>query len=388
MADETFLGFPRRTGRAGTRNHLLVLGINGLIAATAGHIAAALSGCKLVATPYGRGQYGADKECHFRQLVGIGANPNNGAVLIVGADRKSADEVAAAVATLCCASVAALTLDDVGQDALELAARGIRLGAAMLRDLSRARREPMAISQLYVGLECGQSDASSGLAANPLAGALADRLVDAGGTAVVGETLEWLGAEHALHGRGTRDGVGDRIVKAVMDRERAVTAAGVDLTGNNPGAENIAGGLSTIEEKSLGAIAKTGSRPIADILDFCGRPEEKGLYLMDGPSFSPESMTGFVASGTQLIVFTTGPGNSYCSLLAPTIKICANPASGAELKEQIDFDAANVLLARQSLDKAADALFAALIDIASGTLTWGEATGQGSECFTRIGASL
>jgi altronate dehydratase large subunit len=109
---------------------------------------------------------------------------------------------------------------------------------------------------------------------------------------------------------------------------------------------------------------------------------------MDGPSFSPESMTGFVASGTQLILFTTGPGNSYCSLLAPTIKIGANPQSAARLKEQLDFDASDVLLARQSLDEAANTLFDTLLDFASGTLTWGEATGQGSECFTRIGASL
>jgi altronate dehydratase large subunit len=173
-----------------------------------------------------------------------------------------------------------------------------------------------------------------------------------------------------------------------LDRESTVTADGVDLTGNNPGAENIAGGLSTIEEKSLGAIAKTGTRPIADLLDFCGRTGQGGLYLLDGPSFSPESMTGFVASGTQLILFTTGPGNSYCSLLAPTIKVGANPASCMHLTEQLDFDASNVLLARQSLDEAADALFADIVDFASGTLTWGEATGQGSECFMRIGASL
>jgi altronate dehydratase large subunit len=383
-----FLGFPRRSCRAGTRNHLLVLGINGLIAATAGHISAALPGCKLVATPYGRGQYGRDKECHFRQLVGIGANPNNGAVLIIGADRKSADEVAAAIAALSPAQIEVLTLDDTQQDALDLAARGVRRGAAMIRYLSRARREPVSISQLYVGLECGQSDASSGLASNPLVGKLADRLIDAGGTAVVGETLEWLGAEHALRNRGVRTEVGEKIVKAVIDRESTVTAAGVDLTGNNPGAENIAGGLSTIEEKSLGAIAKTGTGPIVDLLDFCQRPERSGLYLMDGPSFSPESMTGFVASGTQLILFTTGPGNSYCSLLAPTIKVGANPASCINLTEQLDFDASNVLLARQSLDEAADALFADIVDFASGTLTWGEATGQGSECFMRIGASL
>ena len=388
MAERTFLGFPRAGGRAGTRNHLLVLGINGLVAAPAGQIAAALPGCRLVATPYGRGQFGADKELHFRQLVGLGANPNNGAVLIVGADRKSSDAVAAEIARRSPAPVEAVTLDDTHEDAFELVARAVRMGGRLTREVSRARREPVPVAQLYLGLECGHSDASSGLAANPLAGALADRLVDAGGTAVVGETLEWLGAEHALHSRGAHAGVGDRIVSAVVARERAVTAAGVDLLGDNPGQENIRGGLSTIEEKSLGAIAKAGRHPVQDVLGFAEPPSAGGLHLMDGPSYSPESMAGFVASGTQMILFTTGPGNSYCSLIAPTIKISAHPAACARLEGQLDFDASAVLEARMSLDAAADALFASLIDFASGALTWGEAAGQGSECFTRIGPSL
>jgi len=388
MAEKTFLGFPRKSGRAATRNHLLVLGINGLISATAARIAAALPGAKLVATPYGRGQFGADKECHFRQLVGIGANSNNGAVLIVGVDRKSADEVANGIAARSSVPVEVLTLDDTHEDALELAASAVRAGAGLAREISRARRRPIPISELYLGLECGHSDASSGLAANPLAGALADRLADAGGTAVIGETIEWLGAENALRHRGTKPETGEAIVRAVAAREAAVTAAGVDLLGNNPGAENIRGGLSTIEEKSMGAIAKAGSRAISGLLPFAEPPRQAGLYLMDGPSFSPESMTGFVASGTQLILFTTGPGNSYCSLLAPTIKLSANPAAHERVESQLDFDASGVFQAHETLDAAADRLFDEMIGFASGTLTWGEAVGEGSECFTRIGASL
>ncbi|MGN6470526.1 MAG: UxaA family hydrolase [Rhizobiaceae bacterium] len=388
MAEKTFLGFPRRSGRAGTRNHLLILGINGLVAAAAGRIAAALPGSKLVATPYGRGQFGPDKECHFRQLVGIGANPNNGAVLVVGVDRKSADEVANAIAARLPALVETFTLDDTHEDALELTARAIRLGAKLAREISRTRRAPVPISEIYLGFECGHSDASSGLASNPLAGALADRLVDAGATAVIGETIEWLGAEHSLRHRGAEPATGEAIVRAVAAREAAVTAAGVDLLGNNPGAENIRGGLSTIEEKSLGAIAKAGTRPVAGLLPFAEPPAKAGLYLMDGPSFSPESMTGFVASGTQLILFTTGPGNSYCSLLAPTIKVSANPTAHHRVQGQLDFDASDVFKGIETIDAAADRMFAEMIGFASGTLTWGEAVGEGSECFTRIGASL
>jgi altronate dehydratase large subunit len=388
MAEKTFLGFPRRSGRTGTRNRLLVLGVNGLVAATAARIASAVPGAKLVVTPYGRGQFGPDKECHFRQLVGIGANANNGAVLIIGVDRKAAEEVANGIATRSSAPTEVLTLDDTHEDALALAALGVRAGAKLAREISQARRRPTPVSELYLGLECGHSDASSGLAANPLAGALADRLVDAGGTAVIGETIEWLGAEHALRHRGAAPETGEAIVRAVATREAAVTAAGVDLLGNNPGEENIRGGLSTIEEKSLGAIAKAGSRPIKELLPFAEPPRQTGLHLMDGPSFSPESMTGFVASGTQMILFTTGPGNSYCSLLAPTIKISANPAAHLRVESQLDFNASGVFEGRETLEDAADRLFDAMIEFASGTLTWGEATGEGAECFTRIGASL
>jgi len=388
MVERTFLGFSRPRGRAGTRNHLLVLGINGLIAATAARAASALPFARLVATPYGRGQFGPDKECHFRQLAGIGANPNNGAVLIIGVDRKSADDVAAAIGARAAVPIEVLTLDDTHEDALELGVRAIRAGASLSRDISRARREAVPLSELYLGLECGHSDASSGLAANPLAGALADRLVDSGGTAVIGETIEWLGAEHALSPRGVTPETGKAIVRAVASREAAVSAAGVDLIGNNPGQENIRGGLSTIEEKSLGAIAKAGTRPITALLPFAEPPGRPGLHLMDGPSFSPESMTGFVASGAQMILFTTGPGNSYCSLLAPTIKISANPAASAQIRNQFDFDASRIFEGRETLDAAADRLLDEAVAFASGMLTWGEAVGEGAECFTRIGASL
>lgn len=388
MVDPSFLGFPRRFGRAGVRNHVLVLGINGLVAPAASQAAARIAGSRLVATPYGRGQFGADKALHFLQLAGIGANPNNGAVLIVGADRKSADAVAEAIAQRSPAPVEAVTLDDTQEDAHELVARAVRAGTRLAREASHGRRVRLPLSELYLGLECGHSDASSGLAANPLAGAVADRLVEAGATCVVGETLEWLGAEDALSARGADGTIGRRIAAAVMARERAVTAAGVDLLGDNPGEENIRGGLSTIEEKSLGAIAKAGRHPVTDMLGFAQPPSGRGLHLMDGPSYSPESMTGFVASGTQMILFTTGPGNSYCSLIAPTFKLSANPAACARLDGQLDFDAGAVLQGRLSLDAAAGHLLAELIAVASGTLTWGEAAGQGAECFTRIGPSL
>ena len=164
--------------------------------------------------------------------------------------------------------------------------------------------------------------------------------------------------------------------------------SGRSLTGNNPGEENIRGGLSTIEEKSLGAVIKSGTRPIDGLVGVAEHPGKSGLYLMDGPSFSPESMTGFAASGAQLMLFTTGPGNSFASALAPTIKITAQAETSRRLVEQIDFDASVVGTETGMLHEVADRLFDTILDIAGGTLTWGEVLGEGLEVPTRVRGSL
>jgi altronate dehydratase large subunit len=166
------------------------------------------------------------------------------------------------------------------------------------------------------------------------------------------------------------------------------TRQGVDLLGNNPGPTNIAAGLSTIEEKSLGAITKSGSGTIAGVLDYGEAPAAPGLYAMDAPAYAPESLSGFVASGAQMLLFSTGVGNSYVSQLAPTIKLSANPVATQRLREQLDFDASAVFRGTGTLDDAARDLLAQLVDIASGSLTWGEVLGEGDEVVSRLGEAL
>ena len=382
-----FLGFARPKGRAGTRNTLLVLGINGLVTRAAERISAALPGSRLVATPYGRGQLGRDKDMHTAQLIGLGAHPNVGAVLIVAADRPTAETIANSIADRSARPVEIVSLDDVEEDALALTATGIRRGGALARLISGQPRTPLPVAELFLGIECGHSDATSGLFSNPLSGAAADRLVERGGTVVIGETLEWLGAEHVLAKRAADAAIGRAVVAAVESRERAVSALGVDLLYNNPGYENVRGGLSTIEEKSLGAIAKAGSTPIRSVLDFAQPPETNGLHVMDGPGFSPESMTGFAAAGAQIMMFTTGAGNSFCSLLAPTIKISAHPHARLRT-EQIDFDASALWRGEATLPDMAEGLLSRIIDVASGLSTWGEVYGEGNEAFARFGSSF
>jgi altronate dehydratase large subunit len=281
-----------------------------------------------------------------------------------------------------------VSFSESGEDAFWVKDLGCRRAARLARLASAARRVPAPFAALTVAIECGHSDATSGIASNRVMGAAVDRLVDLGATAIVGETVEWLGAEHLLAARARSAGTAAAIVAAVAGREAMVTASGASLTGNNPGEENIRGGLSTMEEKALGAISKAGSRPIDGLIAIAERPHGAGLWLMDGPAFSPESLTGFVAAGAQLVLFSTGPGNSYASALAPTIKVTANAGTAARLTEQIDFDASAVFAGREDPDAAADRLHALVLDVCSGTRTFAEILGEGAESIVRVGGSL
>lgn len=383
----TFDGYRRADGSVGIRNYVLVLSILGLTTPTARRIHKAVAGTVLVGTPYGRCLYGIDGEMHRRQLIGLGLNPNVAAVLLVGADRRTVDSYAAAIAASG-KPVEVVALDDTHEDHLALTDRGIRSAARLVREASRLARQQVPLERLFIGVECGHSDATSGLVSNPLAGRVVDHIVGAGGSAVFGETIEWLGAEHVLASRAETAEVADRIVASVKQREMNVAASGIDLLGNNPGQENIRGGLSTIEEKSLGAVAKGGVGAIAGVLEVAERPSRPGLHVMDAPSFSPESMTGFVAAGVQLMLFTTGHGNSFCSLLAPTIKISSHPVAAATLTEQIDFDGSAVFRGVESIDRAAERLMDLMCGVASGHLTWGEILDERDEAFVRVGPSF
>ena len=383
----TFEGFVRANGSAGVRNHVLIMSITGLTGPAARRIGRIVGGTRVIATPYGSGLMGEDASVQERSLIAFGLHPNVGATLVVGASppmvRHVADEIARAGKP-----VEPLILDECDHDAVTLTERGVRIAARLVREVSRARRERCTLDRLYLGLECGRSDPSSGLVANPLIGKVVDRVVAAGGRAAFGETIEWLGAEHLLIERAASAAVGAAIRAAVERRERLAVDAGLDLLGNNPGPTNIAAGLSTIEEKSLGAIAKGGSSPIRGVIDIAQPPPGPGLFVMDAPAYAPESVTGLVSSGAQLVLFTTGVGNSFVSGLAPTIKVSANPVATQRLREQLDFDASGVFESRESLEDASRRLTALMVEVASGTLTWGEILDEGEDVVSRLGPAL
>lgn len=383
----SFDGFVRVDGRVGVRNHLLVLSNTGLTGPTARRIADGLAGSVVVDYVYNTGLVGEDGKAQHRALLGLALNSNVGAVLLISANPPAAEELAQEIAKSG-KPTELITLNDCGHDAVTLTERGLRAGAKLVKEISTYRRETVPVSNLYIGLECGRSDPSSGLVANPLVGLIADCLVDAGATAIIGESVEWLGAEHLLANRAATPEVGQTILDTVDAIEQAAINSGIDLTGHNPDPTNIAAGLSTIEEKSLGNIAKSGSRPIQSLVKWAEPPQGPGLHLMDAPSYAPESLTGFAASGCQLLLFTTGVGNSFVNSISPTIKVSGNPESCERLQEQLDFKCPEVFVGEQSIEDAAGELQDVVLDIASGTWTWGEILGEGGEAFSRFGAAL
>jgi len=382
-----FAGYRRPDDSVGVRNHVLVLSPTGLTSAAAQRIANLVTGAIAVTSGYGRGQVGDDAQLHFDTLAGLARNPNVAAVLVVSAADAITEPYLDALRDAG-KPADGLSLPAVDEDALTLVDRGVRIVTRLARAASRARRDNCTLADLFVAAECGHSDATSGLVCNPLTGRLCEAVVAAGGRAVFSETVEWTGAEHLLARRAATPEIAQRIVETVMLRERAVRESGGDIRAQNPGPQNRTGGLTTIEEKALGAIAKGGEQPIHGVLRPAQRPAASGLYLMDTPYFSPESMTAMVAAGAQIVVFTTGAGNSYCSALAPTFKVSANRDACARLREQIDFAATGALDGTVPFDDIAASALDALLDVASGTLTYGEIVGEGAEVVSRLGPSI
>ena len=382
-----FSGYRRAFGPHGVRNLTLVLSVTGLTTPVARRIGAVLRPVTALGTAFGSGMLGRDREVHRAALVAMARHPNVGGVVVIGADPPVVEAVAAA-AEAAGRMVVALTLDDCGHDVLTLQDRALRAAADIVYRLSRVEREALVLGELRLGLECGRSDPSSGLVANPLVGAVVDRLVDAGGAAVFGETTEWIGAELPLEAKAADPAVAAELRAAAARREAMAQASGIDLTWNNPSTTNIRAGLSSIEEKSLGAIAKAGSRRIQGVIAYGEAPPGPGVWAMDAPAYAPESLTGFTSAGCSMALFTTGVGNSYVSALMPTLKLTANPATAARVTQQLDVDASAVFLGEESLEAAADRLLGQLLDVASGALTWGEILGEGDEVISHFGAVL
>ena len=256
----------------------------------------------------------------------------------------------------------------------------------MSADISRLKREPHPLSSLVLGLECGGSDAWSGLSANPAVGNASDRLVREGGTSILSETQEIIGAEHLLAARAVSREVSDRLVEMVKRAEAGALSGGVDIRLANPTPGNRAGGLSTLEEKSLGCISKAGTEAqLQEVVEYAEAPVKRGLVFMDTPGHDIESITGMVAGGAQVIFFTTGRGTCTGCPIAPVIKICSNSPTFEKMIDNMDVDAGGIITGEKTIAQVGELLFREMLEVCDGKSTRSEELGYGGFAINRIG---
>ena len=374
----TFLGYRRPDGRVGVRNHVLVVPTVICSAVVAERIAAAAQPLG-AALPHlaGCGQIGPDLHVTHETLAAYCQHPNVGAVLVValGCEQVVAQYLAESART---AGKPAEIISIQGEGGtLRATSRGTEIARRLAADLARAEREACDVTSLILSVKCGGSDYTSGLASNPALGRVADRLVDLGGAAVLGEIAEIMGAEHLLAARATAPETATRLLRVINRVESEAMALGLDIRGTQPSPGNIRGGLTTIEEKSLGATHKGGEHtPLADVVPYAGRITRKGLTVMDTPGLDVESVTGMVGGGAQAVVFTTGLGTPTGNPIAPVIKITGNTRTAQSMRDNIDLDVSGVLDDTETLDEAAARIFDEVIAVCSGKLAAAERLGH------------
>ena len=383
-----FLGYERNDGSVGVRNHVLIIPTVVCASHVATRIAQQIEGMITIPHQHGCGQIKKDHEQTFRTLLGFGINPNVASVLVVGlgCEQISADKLADEIANAD-KPVESIVIQDEG-GTIKAIEKGSRIIEKMYKEVSKLKKRSFDLSNLSIGVECGGSDATSGISANPAVGHAVDMVVDSGGTVIFSETTEFIGAEHILAKRGVNNKIAKKIYETIKKLERELKERGIDIRGTNPSPGNIKAGLSTIEEKSLGAITKSGSRPIEDVLEYAEKPSRKGLYIMDTPGQDVESITGMVAGGTQIIMFTTGLGSPVGSAITPVLKITGNPKTFQKMKNNIDIDVSPVIKGKMSIDEAGEHIFRDIIEVASGRRTASEILGHREFAITRIDITM
>jgi altronate dehydratase large subunit len=379
MSDRSgFLGYRRPDGRVGTRNYVLVVPTVICSAVVCERIAD-VAPEQIVALPHlaGCGQLGPDMRLTHDTLAAYCGHPNVGAVLVIalGCEQVVAGMLAEA-AKAAGKPVEMLAIQSLG-GTVRTIARGRDVARTLQSAIAGARREWCEARELVLALKCGGSDYTSGLAANPALGRVTDRLTGMGGTAVLGELAEIMGAEHLLAARAVRPEIAGRLLRVIGRVESQAMALGLDIRGTQPSPGNIRGGLTTIEEKSLGATHKGGEHsPLVDVVPYAGRVTRPGLTVMETPGLDVESVTGMIAGGAQICVFTTGLGTPTGNPVAPVVKITGNGRTATHLADNIDLDVSGILDDTETLEESANRLWEQVLEVASGAPVKAESLGH------------
>jgi altronate hydrolase len=389
-----FMGIVRPDGRVATRNYIGVISSVNCSATVCRHIAEAFRGDALAAYPNvdgvvaithksgcGMASNGEAIDLLRRVTAGYLRHPNFAAVLFIGLGCES-NQVSSLLGAENLAEdtrLRTMTIQDSGGTRATIE-RGIALVREMLPQANAVTREPVPVSHITVGLQCGGSDGYSGITANPALGAAMDLLVAHGGTAILSETPEIYGAEHLLTRRAVSREVGEKLVARIHWWEQYTSRLGGEMN-NNPSPGNKAGGLTTILEKSLGAVAKAGSSNLADVLEYAQPVTRHGLVFMDTPGYDPVSATGQVAGGANLICFTTGRGSVFGCKPSPSLKLATNSAMYRRMSEDMDINCGGILEGEETVQQAGERIFRRIIEVASGARTMSEMHGMGEDEF-------
>jgi altronate dehydratase large subunit len=373
---EEFLGYERPKGKVGIRNKIAVISSVVCVNRIAQQIANKIENAVAITHPLGCGQFGPDFAYTQRTLTGLGSNPNVYGVIVVGLGCENLNnKLIAKNIKRAKKPVDFFNLQDVKGGSIAAVEKGIKIGRKMAEEAKELKREPFDFSNLVLGLECGGSDSISGITANPAVGIVSDKLVELGGTSILPEFTEWIGTEHLLINRITDEKVAEKIKSTINMFLNNIMKIGIDFRGIQPTPGNIEGGLTTIEEKSLGTIAKAGKAPINGILEYSVAPKGKGLWLMIEPGLDVESMTGLAAAGAQIIIMTTGRGSPCGNPVSPVIKICGNPKTCDWMASNIDLDASKIITGNETVKDIANLLWQKLKKTCSGEKTYAEVLG-------------
>jgi len=385
MTHIEFYGYERENGTVGVRNHVAIISVDALANRAVGGISELIRNTIPITHPYGRLQFGEDLDLTFDTLIGTGCNPNVAAVLVVGLEpvwtQRVVDGIVKSKKPV--ESVAIIPQGD--HRAVE---EGARIAQKMVSLASEYTREPFSMSDLVVSIKCGASDTTSGIASNPAVGRTVDKIIDEEGTVIFGETSELAGAEHILARRAKDDVVRAKFLRVVKDYIDFALSKGANILGSQPTAENIAGGISTIEEKALGNIQKTGTKPIQGVLRPAEKTGGKGLWFMDTSASAQETVTLFAAAGAVIHLFSTGQGNVVGHPVEPVIKISGNQITVKKMSEHMDVDVSGILEGTMDYNEAGNLILKNLLKTASGKLTAAEILGHNEFALTRLWKSM
>jgi altronate dehydratase large subunit len=368
-----YWGYVRPDGSVGTRNYVAILPSVVCVNEVVEAIVANTVMTQGIIHHQGCCQTPPDLERTTECLIGIGRNPNVGAILIVslGCEGVDTDRLEATLRATG-KPVDRINVQELGGTSAAIQA-GMDKAQALIRAIAITQRTEVDLSKFTMGIKCGGSDTTSGIASNPVIGYVADKVVEAGGTVIFGETTEFIGAEHILQRRARTAQVAADIKRIVDQMENRAKAIGVDMRKGQPTPGNIKGGLTTIEEKSLGAIVKSGTKIIEGVIDYTEQPKGKGLWIKDSPGREIELMSGMAVGGAQVILFSTGRGAPQGFPVVPVIKICGNPLTYERMGHDMDVNAGKITTGERSLEEVGEEVFEMMLRVASGEVTKGEA---------------